>query len=1143
MVKFLKKSWIALGIITSLGLVIAVGLISYYSLQNLREDQKWVERSIESIDETNNLMKIIVDAETSLRGFIIISEEDFLTRYKQSIPKIKIQSENLKTIFINNANQYKKVVVLKQLIDERLRIFNLVLADINKKDYEINSNQIVLLKLGKQKMDEVRAKVDEIVDAENVLLKKRRADSDISNQRTINIIFFGTLLIIVIVAVLFAFIKKTFKNQIKAQNELFQTNIGLEKLFKENEEKTWLIAGSSVIDDAMRGAQDVSLRANNLVCEIAKYVGAEMAVMYLVNEENESSLNKIASYASSSFDKESFLLSKNVIEQVAIDKKRKIWDNTPDDDNKLTSGLGNTKSKYQLIEPILFQSDLKAVLELEFINPIPAKVLSLLDITNSIIGIGINVSQDRVMMKNLIEETQLLAEELQSQQEELQTTNEELLFKTQMLQSSEEELRVQQEELKDINSELEEKAQTLEEKNKVIDEAREAVFIKMEELQISGKYKSEFLANMSHELRTPLNSILILARILKDNKDNHLSKDEAKYANVIYKAGNDLLSIINDILDLAKIESGKFDFNFEKVSVSEIKEDLHQFFDELAKNSNINFNVQVDAKLPQKIEIDKLRVEQIIRNLLSNAFKFTSKNGDINVLFKSEDGDLIKIEVNDNGIGIPLNKQKVIFEAFQQADGSTSRKFGGTGLGLSISKELAQRMNGKITLESEEGKGSIFSLIIPTKVITNFNNDAIKIEPIKERFIELNLPKFNPDTDRAKDLRSKPLVMIVEDDIFLNNFLKEYVNKKGFIAIQAYDGESAISEAIKQLPDAILLDIMLPGIDGWGVLKRLKSEFVTQAIPVHMMSGGEQKELKAIHAGAVSFIKKPLEKDALDKIFSDLIPSDELKYKSILLVEDKQIESEVIAKLFKNKNINVKQAYTGEKGLEFLEKENFDCLILDINLPDISGFEFLERIKIDKRFKDMPVIINTSMDLSQEDMNKLISHANATVMKSSKSSDRLIDEVNLFLHKLKKENLKTNDLKPVSFSTIKSTKSKTILLVDDDMRNIFAISAVLDSNGYKIEIANNGLEALKKIEEIKSIDLILMDIMMPEMDGLEAMRQIRLNPLKDKLPIIALTAKAMKEDKDQCILAGANEYVTKPVDTNKLLALLKIWLD
>ena len=1140
MIKFLKKNWIALGFIISISLVIIVGLISYYSLQNLREDQKWVEHTSEVIDKTNSLMKLVVDAESSQRGFLLAGESEFIMRFDQSIPKIETEIEELKNLVADNSEQSKNIFHLDQLINDRIKTFYLLLNSVSK-NKKFGKNELIILKQGKRQMDEVRTSVIKIVGIENMLLKKRRNNSDISNQRTKNVIFFGTVLIIFIVAILFGFIKRTFKNQVKAQNQLFETNLSLEALYKEKEDKNWLISGSTVIDDAMRDTQDVNLRVKNLLCEIAKYVGADMGVMYLVDEKKPNTLNKIASYAFLGTENDSFTLSEGVLGQVATDKKRKIWDNIPEDYVKITSGLGSVMPKYLFIEPILYQSDLKAVLELGFINPIPANVLALFNIINSIIGIGINEAQDRVKLKNLIEETQLQAEELQSQQEELRTTNEDLLTKTQMLQSSEEELRVQQEELKEINAELEEKAQTLEEKNRVIDEAREAVFIKMEELQISGKYKSEFLANMSHELRTPLNSILILARILKDNKDKHLSEDEAKYANVIYKAGNDLLSLINDILDLAKIESGKFDFNFEKVEVSEIEEDLHHLFDELANNSKINFNVQVDAKLPQKIEIDKLRVEQIIRNLLSNAFKFTSKNGDVNVLFKPEEGDLIKIEVIDNGIGIPLNKQKVIFEAFQQADGSTSRKFGGTGLGLSISKELAQRMNGKITLESEEGKGSKFSLIIPLKVIAKSNNDAIKIEPIKERLTQAELPKNNSDSIETKDLRSKPLVMIVEDDIFLNNFLKDYITKKGFIAIQAYDGESAIKQAIKQLPDAILLDIMLPGIDGWEVLKRLKSESFTQSIPVHMMSGGDQKEQKAIHAGALSFIKKPVEKDVLDKIFSDLIPSDQLKYKSILLVEDKQVESDVMAKLFKNKNINVKQAFTGEQGLEFLEQENFDCLILDINLPDISGFEFLERIKIDNRFKDLPVIINTSMDLSQEDMNKLISHANATVMKSSKSSDRLIDEVNLFLHKFKKEDLKTNNSKPTSLASIKSTKSKTILLVDDDMRNIFALSAVLDNNGYKIEIANNGLEALKKLEEIKGIDVVLMDVMMPVMDGLEAMRQIRLNPTKEKLPIIALTAKAMKEDKDQCILAGANEYVTKPVDTDRLLALLKIW--
>jgi CheY-like chemotaxis protein/CHASE3 domain sensor protein len=1142
MSKISFKYWIIIGINVSLLLVFTVGLISYLSLEKLKKDQDWVLHTEIAIAKSNNVIKLLTDGETSQRGYVITGNEIFLNNYNKSVPKINVELDNLSELVNDNLEQKNRVENLKILVKNKEIIMGKVIDERKNKDYKFDQRILNLINSGKKSMDLVRDEIDRVIVYENSLLNIRKTASNNSSLLAKIVIIVGTILIFIVVIILFLFISKTFKTQAKIRNELNTKNLEFQSLFLINAEKTWLSSGYTIIDDAMRGVQTVNVRTSNLVNEIAKYVGAEMGVVYLVDDENSEILVKSADYAFPGNENNKLNINEGLIGQVSKEKKRKIWNNVPDDYFKIKSGLGSTKPQHLLIEPIFFQSNLKAVFEFAFLNPITEKVLTLFDNVNSIVGVGINASQDRVKMKTLFEETQFQAEELQSQQEELRVTNEELINKTQMLQASEEELRVQQEELREINSELEEKANLLEEKNRVIEDARAAIVLKMAQLEQSGKYKSEFLANMSHELRTPLNSILILARILKDNKNDNLSVDEAKYANVIFKAGNDLLELINDILDLAKIESGKVELNFEAVEIDLISEDLTQLFAEVAKNKDINYQVTIDKLLPKNIVTDKIRIEQIIKNLLSNAFKFTPKNGSVTVDFVClEDTQQIKIDVTDTGIGIPEEKQALIFEAFQQADGSTSREYGGTGLGLSICRELSQRMNGKIVVKSEAGKGSTFSLIVPLE------NHDVEINSTTEKPVDRMSteshkgPAIQKDIKAVKPLASnvKPLLLIVEDDKVFNDFLKDYGIDHGFEVIQVFNGEDAIAEAINQQPQAILLDIMLPGIDGWKVLKRLKSEESTKFIPVHMMSAGDQREEKALKSGALSFISKPVDKDQLDQVFHTIIEPDTLHYKNILLVEDHQVQSDALAEIFRNKDINVKQAFTGQEALASLEKSKFDCVILDINLPDISGVDLLEKIKSNDHFKDLPVIINTAMELNEEMLNKLLKYSNATVMKSNKSSDRLIDEVNLFLHKIKNDDLAAS---PKSLITTEAQLTgKNILVVDDDMRNIFALTAILAGVGFNVEIANDGLEALNHVND-KSFDLVLMDIMMPKMDGYEAMKEIRKKPKLQKLPIIALTAKAMKEDRDLCIAAGANDYITKPVDVDKLLALIKIWI-
>ena len=650
---------------------------------------------------------------------------------------------------------------------------------------------------------------------------------------------------------------------------------------------------------------------------------------------------------------------------------------------------------------------------------------------------------------------------------------------------------------------------------------------------------------MSHELRTPLNSILVLARILKDNKPLNLSEDQVKYASVIFNAGNDLLTLINDILDLSKIESGKLEMQNEAVKVTEILHDMEMLFTEVARNKNIQYTLNSSKDLPKTLITDKVRVEQILKNLLSNAFKFTPENGTISVnVVPGDEAKSISFKIKDSGIGIPLDKQKIIFEAFQQADGSTSRRYGGTGLGLSISRELVTLLGGKITLTSEPGVGSEFVLNIPLEA-------AITL-PIMEGITTNETPSaapafLTPAAQLVKKENKEPLVVIVEDDKNFADILYNYAHDHGYRSILINEGTHAVETIRDNQPDAVILDIMLPGKDGWQILKELKKDPATMHIPVHLMSAGEAAANRVRREGAISFLKKPIDTGLLDKLFTDIMAQSGIKFTQILLIEDNKTQSNALNELMQSQGITVDQAFDGESAFRMLHENEYQCVILDLNLPDISGLDFLDKIKGIEQFKQLPVIINTAMELDKTSVSRLMQYANAMVVKTNKSADRLIDEVNLFLNKVREsaDQQKDPGFIPKSKSVMQGKdviKGKKVLIVDDDMRNIFALSSALQGYDMIVEIANDGQEAIDKLEAVKDIDMVLMDIMMPVMDGYEATKFIRRQNKWAKLPVIALTAKAMMDDREKCIAAGANDYITKPVDMDRLISLMQLWL-
>jgi CheY-like chemotaxis protein/signal transduction histidine kinase/CHASE3 domain sensor protein len=1146
MVKFSFRQQVTTGFAISIVLVFVVGVLAYKSIRQLEEDNSWVDHTQHVIKSSTNLLQHMIDAETGVRGFAATGDKVLLDPYNEALPLIDADLAGLKTLTKDNGEQVKRLDTLTAFVNSQRNYLKENIETRNSRGLEFMVASHMFIK-GKQNMDMIRALVGRITENENNLLSTRKNNTEKASNQAIIVIVAGSSIFLFIILFLFRYIQGAFEQQKKIEAEIKIANTELGLVLAENEAKNWLLTGTGTLNEKMQGQQSEKELSHNILAEVCTYTGAAAGTFYLYDDRDHL-LDLYASYAFHNPDllKKKIQLSEGWLGQVATDEKAAVVRGKLNDRLELSSSVVKELLTETFIVPFFFDKKLKGVMEVAFAGELAEKDRGyILAITNDI-GMAVNTAQARTIMHDLFEETQQQAEELQAQQEEMRVTNEELVNKTEMLQASEEELRVQQEELRTINAELEEKASLLEEKNQAIEEARAAINLKVDELETTGKYKSEFLANMSHELRTPLNSILVLARILKDNKPANLSEDQIKYASVIFNAGNDLLTLINDILDLSKIESGKLDMQNEDISVSEIVNDMEMLFAEVASSKKINYTTSI-KDVPATVFTDKVRVEQVIKNLLSNAFKFTPENGSISINVKpGAKENTISFAIKDSGIGIPAEKQRIIFEAFQQADGSTSRKYGGTGLGLSISRELAILLGGSISMTSEPGIGSEFVLTIPFegKVLPVINEEVL---PTAQTFkAESNFLK--PAKVITREDNSDPLVVIVEDDKNFANILQDYARDHGYKSIMVYEGMRAVEIIKEAKPDAVILDIMLPGKDGWQILKELKADEAIMHIPVHLMSAGEAAANRVRKEGAISFLKKPISTETLDKLFADIMLQSGTRFKQILLVEDHRAQSQALKDMMQGQGITVDQAFDGASAFRMLHENEYQCVILDLNLPDISGLDLLDKIKEVDRFAALPVIVNTAMELDKASVNRLMLYANAMVVKTNKSADRLIDEVNLFLNKISESAGTRQASAPISKPKLPTKgkdaiKGKKVLIVDDDMRNIFALSSALQGYELVVEIANDGEEAIAKLEEVPNIDIVLMDIMMPKMDGYEATRYIRKQNKWAKLPVIALTAKAMKDDREKCIAAGANDYITKPVDMDRLISLMQLWLE
>ena len=966
------------------------------------------------------------------------------------------------------------------------------------------------------------------------------------------------------------------------RDNINQMITNLRETTEVNAQQDWLNTNMARFGGMLQGQRDLKAVSRLVMSELTPLVGGQHGAFFMAESEGdgEPQLRLIASYA---YKRRKgvpnvFGLGEGLVGQAALERKSILVTKAPEDYIAIASGLGEADPVNIIVLPVLFEDQVMAVIEMASFVPFSEAHLTFLEQLSETLGVVVNTIVATMRTEELLQQSQGLtmelqsqSEELQSQRDELERTNQELEEQARSLKASEELLQQQQEELQQTNEELEEKAALLaeqnariEQKNAEVEAARIELEDKAEQLALSSKYKSEFLANMSHELRTPLNSLLILAKLLSDNQEDTLTDKQVEFAKTIYNAGSDLLELINDILDLSKVEAGKMDVNPQPVTPAALADFVERNFRPVADQKLLEFGVIVDDELPATVVTDEQRLQQVIKNLLSNAFKFT-ESGSVTLTIAPAPSEtrfgeptlrnaegVVMFQVTDTGIGIPDDKLKLIFEAFQQADGTTSRRFGGTGLGLSISREIARLLGGEIHVTSEPARGSTFTLFLPPRAPEQESGDAgVPAEQV------LSAPAFDPavlldhkpavDDDREQIADGDRVVLIVEDDADFARTELAMARERGFKGIVAVRGDEGVALAHEYKPDAIILDMGLPVQDGWQVLEHLKRHPETRHIPVHIVSGGVQNGgvQDALRAGAVAVLEKPVEHSVLDEQYGKILEFVERGTRRLLIVDDDDAQRQAIVELIgSGDDVEITAVGSSEEALEALDSDTqFDCMVLDLKLPKMSGFQLLEKVKTDERFRGLPVIVYTGRDLTRREETRLNKYAETVIVKDVRSPERLLDETALFLHRVEsKLPAEKRRILEQLHSTDEVFKGKRVLIADDDMRNVFALAAVLERQGMDVQFAENGNEAIASLEADPSIDLVLMDIMMPELDGYEAMQRIRQVPKFAKLPIISLTAKAMKGDREKSIASGASDYITKPVDTDQLLSLMRVWL-
>ena len=1116
---------------------------------------QWVERSVQGVAYAHEAQKMLNDIESSMRGYLIAGQDRFLEPYERERPLFEEQLVLMRKYSAEDAEQLERVERIAMLHSQWLAFAEDL---IGQRGQGLSVIEDVQSKRGLELKEDQRRLLNDFIARERQLRSERTDVSEVITTALIG----GFLLFSLIFSGLLVYLGR---RDLTSLSESYSESLQRQQSHAEAlEQQAWYRTGQTQLSDSIIGELALPALGQGVLNFLSRYIDAAVGALYVVQD---GKLQRVAEYA---YDPEhlqsarTLEVGSGLVGQAALERRVMAVEDLPADYLKVTSALGGTQPRSVLIVPVEDSGLLNGVIELGFLRPLREQDSELLRRIVPSIGSAIEAARYRQRLQKVLAETQQLNEELQVQQEELRAANEELEEQSNALRESQSHLEEQQAELEQTNEQLAEQTETLarqrdemDEKNQRLNEAQLMLEQRADELQRASRYKSEFLANMSHELRTPLNSSLILAKLLADNPDGNLSDDQVQFARSIYSAGNDLLTLINDILDISKVEAGKLEVHPELTVLARLVDGVKNLFLPQAMEQSLQFEVELADDLPVSLFSDRQRLEQILKNLLANAFKFTEK-GSVTLRVEKRGEDQLAFAVRDTGIGIAPEQQAAIFEAFRQADGTTNRRYGGTGLGLSISRELANLLGGEIEVQSRPGAGSTFTLVVPehyseprpiTPASVPVAAPVVTLEPpAPPAAVERDLlqraaapRQWLPD-DRDERPFEARCVLVIEDEPQFARILYDLAHELNYSCLLAQNADDGFDTAVQYKPDAILLDMRLPDHSGLTVLERLKENPATRHIPVHVVSVEDRKEA-ALQMGAVGYAMKPTTREDLKEVFGRLEAKLAQKVKRILLVEDDARQRESVSRLIEDVDIEITAVEFGEQALKLLRSTVFDCMIIDLKLPDMDGSELLERMAREDICSFPPVIVYTGRNLTRDEEAALLKYSRSIIIKGARSPERLLDEVTLFLHKVE------SDMPPERQKMLKSARSREkafegrkILVVDDDVRNVFALTSALEQKGALVEIARNGLEAIDRLQHDGTIDLVLMDIMMPEMDGFTAMQEIRKDARFAKLPIIAVTAKAMKDDQDRCLSAGANDYLAKPIDLDRLFSLIRVWL-
>ena len=1127
-----------IGFLLAIIAVVIIALLSYQSLQAAAASAANLAHSVQVLAELESLLSTLKDAETGQRGYLLTGDEKYLEPYTNARAELPGELQKARPLLSDRPDQLRRLDILDTVARQKMNELESTIVE-RRAGHPDAALAIVHSDRGKIYMDRIRSLVADMETAERELIAQRGVEAKQAATVSLVVSWGGAIILLVLIAGSASVASRDFRYR---------------------QAQAWIGAGQMGLGERMQGDQPLERLGANLLGYLATYLRAQVGAIYIAEG---GQFRRFAGYAiPAAFEALPLRPGDGLIGQAVKDKRALRVRDVPSGYLPISSATGAGTPNELLIAPASIDGVVHAVIELGFFSETGAEARELLSRISEPVAVAVRAAKDRQRLEELLQETQRQAEELQAGQEELRVSNEELEEQGRALRESQASLEAQQIDLEHANSQLEEQTQLLEHQKDALAKAHGFVTARSEELRRANEYKSEFLANMSHELRTPLNSTLILAKLLADNKDGNLTEQQVKFAQTISSAGNDLLLLINDVLDLSKIEAGKIDLAPEKVAVADLVDGLVKTFRPNAEQAGLGFSAKVEPGAPEYIETDPQRLGQILKNLLSNAFKFTDK-GEVSLrVFSAQPGTLLFI-VRDTGVGIAPHQQDVIFEAFRQADGSIHRKYGGTGLGLSISRDLAALLGGVITVKSEVGAGSTFTLSVPIQ----FKAGVIAVSAAAStapaastaaasatdfasapRSVESAATPARAalDDDRDAIVQSGRLILAIEDDIAFATILRDLVREMGFQCVVASSAAEGLDLAARHQPSAIVLDVHLPDHSGLAVLDQLKRNPNTRHIPVHMISVADYRR-EAMGLGAIGYVMKPAQREQLVDALRRLETRFSQSMRHVLVVEDDARQRESIRQLLSNDDVQITAVASAGDALMHLKASTFDCMVVDFNLPDLSGYDLLEKMSQQEEVAFPPVIVYTGRALTRDEEQRLRRYSKSIIIKDARSPERLLDEVTLFIHQVESK------LPPERQQMLKTARNREavlegrrVLVAEDDVRNIFALTSVLEPKGVSVVIARNGREALTTLANCSRdgtpIDLVLMDIMMPEMDGLTAMREIRKESSWKNLPIIALTAKAMADDQEKCLAAGANDYIAKPLDVEKLLSLVRVWM-